>query len=282
MGKFMGSNFSNKWMWYPILGLLYFGAWSIGKWGEAKDRFFVERDPSLSYPYNESTVPSWTLWFFSLLIPAFFVILVHVLLRYKGNYMDKLDKKFSDPHLTLLVLGEIIFATNLITNGLKVYTGRLRPNFFALCNYKGYADAIETGNMTSYLANTIPGNIGDFSYCSHDDPDGHFSFPSGHSSMTFSGMTFLTLFLLDVTHIINYPSSHIRKVLRFLVVIIPLFSGCFVAASRVMDYKHNVDDTIWGSFIGIFAALIGYYSTFIPNRFNESQSTEATKEVSMS
>jgi hypothetical protein len=33
-------------------------------------------------------------------------------------------------------------------------------------------------------------------------------------------------------------------------VLIPLFGAALVAATRVVDYKHNVDDTIWGALIG--------------------------------
>lgn len=42
--------------------------------------------------------------------------------------------------------------------------GRL-PSMQALCDYAGYAQAISSGNYTSYLAATSPGAFGDLSKC---------------------------------------------------------------------------------------------------------------------
>lgn len=275
----MHKYFTAKLWWYPILVVLYFGSWAIGRYAEAQKRFFVERDPALSYPYHESTVPSWTLWFFSLLIPGVFVIAIHFALTFTKK-IQRYSKKEQDIHLNLLVLGEICLATNFITNSLKVFVGRLRPNYFSLCNYKGYREAVNTGNFTEYLANTVPGKPGDFSFCSEYDPDGHFSFPSGHSSLTFCGMTFMALYLLNITSRISFHSNYIRNVVRFLCGLVPFFVGCLVAASRVKDNKHNVDDTIWGSLIGIFVAFLAFNFTFVHTKKSKKEDKKTNVELS--
>ena len=50
------------------------------------------------------------------------------------------------------VLGFVQTVTTMCAyNGGKCFVGRLRPNFFAECDYKGYAKALQSGDYTSYL-----------------------------------------------------------------------------------------------------------------------------------
>ena len=71
------------------------------------------------------------------------------------------------PHLALI---EGLGFSNFITQVIKVilimlisflnsktFCGRKRPNFFALCNYKGYKTALATGNFTYYNSVTVAG-----------------------------------------------------------------------------------------------------------------------------
>ena len=61
--------------------------------------------------------------------------------------------------------------TVLVTDTFKLFVGRLRPNFFAACNYKGYGDALisdDPQKMEDYLATTVPGQIGDIGACRAD------------------------------------------------------------------------------------------------------------------
>lgn len=60
---------------------------------------------------------------------------------------------------------------------------------------------------------------------------GRKSFPSGHSSTAFAGMTFLALYL--VSQSAGYTSS---KLSRLSIIMLPLFYATWVAISRVEDY----------------------------------------------
>lgn len=246
---------------YPLIAVLLICSWITGHYLEPRDFFFVERDPGLSYPYKTNSVPSWSLAFIGAIGPLFFIVLAQVLIRRspRGIYYDKRTK---DIHLVIIVLGEVLAVTWLITNILKCYVGRLRPNFFAYCNYKGYRQAEESRDFTAYFAATEPGRPGDFRDCLDDKSDAHFSFPSGHASISFCGLTFLTLFMLHVTSRINFKHHSIGKIIRFFIVLIPLFAAALISSSRVIDYQHNIEDTIWGALIGLLGAFLAFHANY--------------------
>lgn len=152
------------------------------------DRFFVERDPTLSYPYipaNQNEIPAWSLVFFvinqfsfflknsltqsnqkAILIPCLSILLVQ-LARWKFSFFDKFEATPMNSHLLLpyFTLAESLALAFLVTNVVKVFVGRKRPNFFAFCNYKGYRDALQSGNFTLYDSLTVAGHPGSLEYC---------------------------------------------------------------------------------------------------------------------
>ena len=82
--------------------------------------------------------------------------------------------------------------------------------------------------------------------CFNSDPakflDGRRSFPSGHSSTAFFGMTFLALYLAGLTGAwsLTRPEesgSPLRsKLARLVLTLLPLGFATWVAVSRVEDY----------------------------------------------
>jgi membrane-associated phospholipid phosphatase len=72
--------------------------------------------------------------------------------------------------------------------------------------------------------------------------DGRKSFPSGHTSSAFVGMTFITLFLAGKTAALCFsvtPSggSFLRsRFVRLCLVLSPLFFATWVAITRIEDY----------------------------------------------
>lgn len=77
--------------------------------------------------------------------------------------------------------------------------------------------------------------------------DGLRSTPSGHSSISFSGLLYLTLWLLGQFKLLQ-PRSSSRYIYNYLVVFSPLLLATYVALSRTQDYRHHFADIILGSF----------------------------------
>ena len=72
--------------------------------------------------------------------------------------------------------------------------------------------------------------------------DGRKSFPSGHSSTVFVGMTFTALFLAGKTaalcfRVSPFPGSLFNsRLARLILVLLPLAFSTWVAVTRVEDY----------------------------------------------
>merc|ERR1711879_183045 len=117
-----------------------------------------EQDPALSYPHLESTVTMPMLVVLAIVLPSLCLL-----------YMSLVGSLGQE--IGLLALQVPFFlglaAQWLIVNAAKCYCGRLRPNFFALCNYEGYADALDgqLGAWSRYFNATQSGRTGDISHC---------------------------------------------------------------------------------------------------------------------
>lgn len=148
---------------------------------------------------------------------------------------------------------QVLFGQIAICNFFKILCGRHRPVFFYKCNYKGYADAIDSGNFTDYNANTVFGRPGSINDCLSDDPaqikDAQMSFPSGHASIAFSGLFLLVLFLLKATN------CHVISI-KGLFCSLPIVLASWIAITRVQDQMHHEDDIFVGAFIGLVVAFV--------------------------
>jgi len=209
---------------------------------------FFERDPNLSYWVHDEQVPVWQLYFFSILIPSVYILfLVLFLLR---------AKPFKLRLIVLLWyavgLLQTIFMTTSLFNTIKFVTGKLRPNFFGLCNYAGYQDAWNSGDWTYYNNNTVAGQVGSFSKClagSADFQDSRKSFLSGHAAISFCGMLYTSLLASSAFH----PQAWYYK-LRFLVFIPPLYFSSWIGITRIQDKEHYTEDVLAGALLGMFVA----------------------------
>lgn len=74
---------------------------------------------------------------------------------------------------------------------------------------------------------------------------GRLSFPSGHSSTAFSGMTFISLWLAGRSAAwcfnIPMPANSLRssRIGNFCLTLLPLIWATFVAITRMQDYVRN-------------------------------------------
>jgi len=147
----------------------------------------------------------------------------------------------NDIHLTICVYAIANGLTKAITNIFKNYVGYLRPNFYNRCKFD--ADTL--------LCND-----------EEEEQNARKSFPSGHSSLAFCGMTLLTLYLLHIFGVggvhDNASSQKQRVGKRFLslLCLLPMMVSFFVAASRVHDNYHHPADVVAGSLIGFGCAKV--------------------------
>lgn len=239
------------------------------------DRQFFEGDLSLSY-YNKNddqvTVPM--LYLIILTIPIGTSILLSLLTTYKPTISDRLLSKFNIFEVTFLLIGFFAYAlltTGLTTEILKVVISRPRPSAYYLCNYLGYADAVNSGNYTNYNLLMKVGQIGSKDNCYDDSmiSEAFSSFPSGHTSMSFSSMLSTAIIIRTMLNVKNVFT--ILGMLSYA----PLIISAWIAVTRVQDNKHHEDDVFSGAFIGIVCTVITWESfNIVIKKINDSDNTE--------
>ncbi|KAJ3191045.1 hypothetical protein HK101_008148 [Irineochytrium annulatum] len=114
--------------------------------------------------------------------------------------------------------------------------------------------------------------------------DGRKSFPSGHTSLSFAGCTFLSIYLLAILEVMPVvtgslqfdvvghllPGGAMRGVAReypvtgrswrFAFALAPLFVSLYIAISRTQQYIHHPTDVLAGAILGIVIAAAVHYS----------------------
>lgn len=133
-------------------------------------------------------------------------------------------KSRHDFHHACLGLYTAWAITFAITTVVKLSTGSYRPNYFE-------------GSKNEDLKQ---------------------SFPSGHSSLSFSSMVFLSLYLAGKFKVFNTHTGSL--VLKAVFILSPMYVSIFIAISRTIDYHHQFVDILAGSLIG---AGIGCFSYFL-------------------
>ncbi|KAG9629378.1 PAP2-domain-containing protein, partial [Aureobasidium melanogenum] len=193
-------------------------------------RMFALDDRRIQYPHADiEHVPVPWLLIYAGLFP-FIILLV-------WNFA------FSRPHkthVTLLGFGISLLTTLFITDVIKNAVGRPRPDLLARCNPK---PGTPEHQLISYTVCTNPNH--------HVLHDGWRSFPSGHSSFSFSGLGYLSFFLLSQLRILHPRAGLYRTLVAFS----PLLGAALIAISRLEDYRHDVFDVVVGSCLGLGIAF---------------------------
>ncbi|KAF9926397.1 hypothetical protein FBU30_003997, partial [Linnemannia zychae] len=134
-----------------------------------------------------------------------------------------------------------------------ITVGRPRPDFLDRC-FEIY-DKAAAGTPVGTLMD--PENmLSSSALCTRTDllKDGFKSFPSGHSSFSFGGLGFLSLYLAGKLHLFD-ERGHIYK---SIVVLAPLILAALIAISRVDNYRHHWQDVTVGAIIGAIFAIFSY------------------------
>jgi membrane-associated phospholipid phosphatase len=126
------------------------------------------RDFSKNETFHGETVPNLWLWIISLFIPITIQLCMVIWLNIHSQHHWEIDL-----HNTLCVYLVAIALTHGTTTLIKNYVGYLRPIFFSLCQ---------------------PDDT--YSQCTSGSDEGMYkSFPSGHASTSFCGLTILTCYI---------------------------------------------------------------------------------------
>ena len=193
------------------------------------------RNLSINESFDGETIPDSLLIVLAIVIPWILQILISIFYGGKG-----------DRHATLCIYFVALSLTQLTTDLVKMYCGYLRPIFYTICEPDDTYETCtgDTGDSESYRR----------------------SFPSGHASTSFCGLTLLTLFIhsqfgvpcmkrkLALTLDSHQSNGDTIVPLRYRCVsilsLVPMGVAFFIAASRVVDNKHFPADITAGSILG--------------------------------
>lgn len=166
-------------------------------------RPFSLLNPDISYPYVEEQITTWMLGVIAFLVPALIIALI-TLLFVPGKEVRRASTRSQVWRLKLWELEKgiagLCFSVAVaffITQGMKNMFGKPRPNMLARCNpnLNNIQDHV-VGGYGQELS--IRWTLVTIDVCQSGDEaklnDGFRSFPSGHSSWSWSGLLYLTLY----------------------------------------------------------------------------------------
>ncbi|ODV78798.1 diacylglycerol pyrophosphate phosphatase [Suhomyces tanzawaensis NRRL Y-17324] len=212
-------------------------------------RQFSISDQSISHPFAVvERVNDVQLYLWAVIVPSVVLVVLSVV-----NASSQLDRL----HLIQVSSVGLWFTaviTSVVTDILKCLIGNHRPDFLQRC---GAAASTPAHVLVGLDVCTAPMGQGTV-------VEGLKSTPSGHSSLAFAGLGYLTLWLLGQYKLLNLLESKTtsRPVALWLVLCSPLLLAAYIALSRTQDYRHHFFDVAFGSFIGIVFAIWGYFHYF--------------------
>lgn len=233
-----------KWKWSDVMYVVFIFIldWIYFERIEPYQRQFTINDITISHPFAEhERVPADVLLYWIMILPTVVISILSMTLTPRPF-------KFYVTYLSLLgvfiSMGTCVFVTDVLKN----WIGRCRPDFLARCR----PDSSALPNVL-YYAKDI---------CTTTDRyillDGFRTTPSGHSSMSWSSFGYVSLWLNG-----QLNCSHIQRgVWRSIVAFLPCLLAFYVALSRTQDYRHHFVDIVLGSLLGAFVAWWSYRRLF--------------------
>lgn len=254
--------------WLVVLAIIAF-AGSTSLWITPAVRPFNPADPTISFPYQtKSKIPNWLLIVLMALFPVI-VIVVSTLLASPPARLVGRKLKRSTLNPAILGLALSIATSMLLTDTMKNLIGKPRPDMLSRCDMD--ETLIERyrygrGPLVGWeVCRTLHGTAKQLD----ELKDGFRSFPSGHASMSFSGLTYLSLFLFFYVFPTPSLSSsspkftaassfRLPRIAGLFLCSIPVLIAIFVATTRVSDFRHHPFDVLFGSVEGFLCALLGW------------------------
>ena len=164
-----------------------------------------------------------------------------------------------DLHRThALVLGgaEAVLGAVMVTEALKLSVGRLRPDF-----RERYVRAACGGVIEVDVELDCDSVDDGFVVDREDLYDGMKSFPSGHASSSFAAATFLAL-AVGSEHVWGASTPEWVRPIGAVSVAALLGGAGFIAATRVSDHRHHLEDVAVGSAIGVASGAAAWLVHF--------------------
>ncbi|KAL8622632.1 hypothetical protein ACOMHN_009266 [Nucella lapillus] len=140
-----------------------------------------------------------------------------------------------------------IFVNGCVTNFIKMAVGRPRPDFLSRCYPDGIPDQVVYKDPTMCTGNAAIVQ------------QGLKSFPSGHSSLSFSSLGFVSLYLAGKLHVFHRGRGAGWGFLAFL---LPLVWALLIAVSRTSDYHHHWQDVTVGTILGLVTSYTCYRQVY--------------------
>ncbi|KAE8153481.1 PAP2 superfamily-domain-containing protein [Aspergillus avenaceus] len=253
---------------------------------------FSLTDASISLPYTEhETVSTAVLVVVALIAPAVVIVAVAVVLIPGSVGVSRSRAwmlKIWEWNAGWLGLALAVAGAFMATEGLKDLYGKPRPDMLARCD----PDLSDVG---AYAVGGLGGlyegapTMVSWEICRNRGDkrlkmDGFVSFPSGHSSFAFAGLTYLSLWLcskfsIGFPYLAHSPVAldlqgqkreYIRNqgaappVYMVLCAFVPTAVAFFISASRWFDYRHHGFDIIFGSVMGIAFAWASFRLYHLP------------------
>lgn len=242
VARFWQRSYAPDYFGFTILLTFYL---LIQFFAEPFHRLFSLDNLAISFPHAEQErVPVSWLFVYAGGVPLLLLVVWALLFRPGGH----------KTHVTILGLFISLILTSFITDVIKNAVGRPRPDLIARCKP-------DKGTPEHKLVN--------YTICTETDHhtlhDGWRSFPSGHSSFSFAGLGYLSLFFAGQCHVFR-PRTDLARVLLAL---LPLLGAALIAISRCEDYRHDVYDVTVGGIIGMAIGWFTYRRYYPPlrNRF---------------
>lgn len=248
----------------------------------------------------------------AVLAPALITAVVSLILPFPNKSSASratiLRRKVWEWNAAWLGLALALSFTFMITEALKDLAGKPRPYLLDICNPDLSPESIDRwrvgGLGPNELSTSLP-LVVTWQICQTSDADGlrnaFASWPSGHSSFSWAGLTYLTLFLCAKfgVHIpFSLPSvsqsnistfdeepqshstgdrdhhdSHYRQprdqaaappLYLLLIAIIPVGSATYISLTRWFDYRHHGIDILTGALIGFVCAYLSFRMYHLP------------------
>ncbi|KAF9353252.1 hypothetical protein BGX26_008977, partial [Mortierella sp. AD094] len=211
---------------------------------EPYHRQFSVKDTTIQHPFaKKETVPVWLALVLAFILPGIIIGCIAMIRK----------RSYTDLHNGLLGLFLAEALVLIVTDSIKIAVGRPRPDFLDRC-LNLYDNA--AGNTPIGLLQDPVNMLSNSSICTRTEllTDGFKSFPSGHSSFSFGGLGYLSMYLAGKLHLFD-ERGHIYK---SVIVLAPLILAALIACSRVDNYRHHWHDVTVGAIIGIIFAVFSY------------------------